>query len=397
MNRQKLIYGGAAVVIASLIIGTYTYARGSVDDPEIVIRPVSRGDIVQTVTATGTLEAVTTVEVGSQVSGTVEALQADFNSIVRKGQIIARLDTSLYDTQVQQARANLVRSQSDAERLQVAAADADSKLRRARELSEKSLISSADLDAADVAKRSADAQVRSAQAGVTQSQAALDQTEVNLSKTVIAAPIDGIVVARNVDIGQTVAASMQAPTLFVIAADLSKMRLSASIDESDVGVIQAGQAVTFRVGAYPDHPFSGTVLQLRLNPVVAQNVVTYAAMIDVPNAELKLKPGMTATVTIEIEKRSNVLRVPNAALRFRPAGQARTPSPQVWTESNGVFSPAAVQTGLSDGTNTELLAGTLADGTALVTSVGITATPQARGSSGNPFAATQQGPPGVLR
>jgi HlyD family secretion protein len=391
------MYGGAAIVIASLTIGTYTYARGTVDDPTIVTRPVSRGDIVQTVTATGTLEAVTTVEVGSQVSGTVEALQADFNSIVRKGQIIARLDASLYDTQVQQARANLVRSQSDAEQLQVAAADADSKLQRARELSEKSLISSADLDAADVAKRSADAQVRSAQAGVTQSQAALDQTEVNLSKTIIAAPIDGIVVARNVDIGQTVAASMQAPTLFVIAADLSKMRLSASIDESDVGAIQTGQAASFRVGAYPDQLFSGTVLQLRLNPVVAQNVVTYAAVIDVPNAELKLKPGMTATVTIEIERRSNVLRVPNAALRFRPAGQARTPSPQVWTESNGVFSPVIVQTGLSDGANTELLAGTLPEGTLLVTGTGTATTPQARSSSGNPFSTTQQGPPGLLR
>ena len=204
----------------------------------------------------------------------------------------------------------------EAERAEVAAADAATKLGRARELWDKKLISATDLEAAEVAKRTADSQIRSAQAGVTQSQASLRQAEVTLSKTVIAAPIDGIVVARNVDVGQTVAASMSAPTLFVIAADLSKMRLNASIDESDVGTIREGQTVTFRVGAYPGQDFTGIVYQLRLNPVVAQNVVTYAAVIDVSNAELKLKPGMTATVTIEIDSRRNVLRMPNAALQY---------------------------------------------------------------------------------
>ena len=397
MTNKKLMYGACAVVVALLAVGSFGYARGETDDTQPITRTISRGDIVQSVSATGTLEAVMTVEVGSQVSGTVESLHADFNSLVRKGEIIATLEPSLFDTQVQQARANLVKAQADLERLQVAASDTASKLERARELSEKLLISSADLDAADVAKRSADAQVRSGEAGVTQSRAALSQTEVTLSKTVIAAPIDGIVIARNVDVGQTVAASVQAPTLFVIAADLSKMQLNASIDESDVGAIHAGQTVTFRVGAYANDSFSGTVEQLRLNPVVEQNVVTYAAVIAVPNGELKLKPGMTATVTIEIDKRSNALRVPNAALQYRPTGESKGRGAEVWTDANGTALRLAVKTGLSDGTFTELLSNELPEGALVVT--GKTATTGQRQTrtgtaSGNPFTTTQPGPPG---
>jgi HlyD family secretion protein len=396
MTKHKRVYGASAAAVALVAWASFGYARGETDDAKPITRAVLRGDIVQSVSATGALEAVTTVEVGSQVSGTVDSLHADFNSLVRKGEIIATLEPSLFDTQVQQARANLLKAQSDLERLQVAAADAASKLGRARELSEKLLIPSADLDAADVAKRSADAQVRSAEAGVAQSRAALGQTEVTLSKTVIAAPIDGIVIARNVDVGQTVAASVQAPTLFIIAADLSKMRLSASIDESDVGAIRTGQPVTFRVGAYPNESFSGTVEQLRLNPVVEQNVVTYAAIIAVPNPELKLKPGMTATITIEIDKRSNVLRVPNAALQYRPAGETKGTGTEAWVESNGVPARVSLKTGLSDGTYTELLSGPIAEGALVITGKQSAGQQQPRtgSTSGNPFGGTQQGPPG---
>ena len=286
--------------------------------PDVSTVRLIQGDVVDTVGATGALEAVTTVQVGSQVSGIIEALYADYNSIVRQGEVIARLEPSLFETQIEQARANLARSEADVERLQVALEDTQTRLARSEDLAARDLISTTELESAQVAVRSASAQLRSAAAGVTQSQASLNQTEVNLGHTVITAPIDGIVIARQVDMGQTVAASMSAPELFVIAADLTKMQVIANIDESDVGRIRPGQRVTFTVDAYAAEEFVGTVSQIRLEPVVQQNVVTYATVIDVPNNELKLKPGMTATVTLEIARREDILRVPNSALRFRP-------------------------------------------------------------------------------
>jgi HlyD family secretion protein len=308
------------VVVAAIAGSAYAYYnfRKTGPVPSVATTQVTRGDIVDTVGATGTLQAVTTVQVGTQVSGTILSLYADFNSLVRKGQVLARLDPSLFQTQIEQARANLLRSQADVERLRVGLEDARTKLARARELAGRQLLPQSDLDAAEVAVRSAEAQLRSAEAQVTQAQASLNQNQVNLDHTVINAPIDGLVISRNVDTGQTVAASMQAPTLFVLAADLTKMQVVANLDESDVGRIRPGQEVSFRVDAYPTDTFHGAVSQVRLNPLVQQNVVTYATVIDVPNDELKLKPGMTANVNIEIARRTNVLRVPNAALRFRP-------------------------------------------------------------------------------
>jgi HlyD family secretion protein len=311
--------------------GAY-YIRNGKPDVQVQTSPVSRGDIVDTVGATGTLQAVTTVQVGSQVSGNIQWLGADFNSIVHKGQVIARLDPSLFDAQLQQtqanlsqARANLTKAQSDLERTKVQLADAQQKYTRAKELAARSLLPQSELDTAKVAVDTAQAGLLSQQAtvaqvtaAVTQSQASVNQSNVNLAHTVIQAPIDGIVTQRNVDVGQTVAASMQAPTLFIIAADLTKMQVNANIDEADVGRIRPNQHVTFRVDAYPSENFEGTVVQIRLQPVVQQNVTTYGTVIDVPNKELKLKPGMTANVKIEVAKRTDVLRVPNTALRFRP-------------------------------------------------------------------------------
>jgi HlyD family secretion protein len=298
----------------------YRYTKAA-PAPAVTTAQVTRGDIVDRVGATGTLQAVTTVQVGTQVSGTIQNLYADFNSIVKKGQVLARLDPSLFQTQIEQARANLIRSQADLDRLKVGLDDARTKLARAKELSDRQLLPRSELDAADIEVRSAEAQIRSAQAQVTQAQASLNQNQVNLAHTVIEAPIDGLVISRNVDVGQTVAASMQAPTLFVLAADLTKMQVIANLDESDVGRIRPGQRVSFRVDAYPAEDFSGTVAQVRLQPIVQQNVVTYATVIDVPNVDLKLKPGMTANVNIEIAGKQNVLRVPNAALRFRPTNE----------------------------------------------------------------------------
>ena len=344
MKRAIIVLVVLAVIAAGA--GAWYYTRDRVEVAVTTV-PVTRGDIIDSVGATGTVQAVTTVQVGSQVSGNIEWLGADFNSIVKKGQVIARLDPSLFDAQLQQvqanliqARANLTRANSELDRTRVQSTDAQQKFSRAKELSSQSLIAQSDLDAAKIAVDTAAASVASqvasvtqSQAAVTQAQASVNQSQVNRNHTIIEAPIDGIVTQRSVDVGQTVAASMSAPTLFVIAADLTEMQVNANIDEADVGRIRPGQHVTFRVDAYPTDNFEGTVTQIRLQPVVVQNVTTYGTVITVPNKQLKLKPGMTANVKIEIAKRTNTLRIPNAALRFRPTNEMfaafnQTPPPE---------------------------------------------------------------------
>jgi HlyD family secretion protein len=311
--------------------GAYYMRKGSAE-VTVNTSAISRGEIIDTVASTGALQAVTTVQVGSQVSGNISQLNADFNSIVKKGQVIARLDPSLLDAQLLQVRANLtqtqanlIKAQSDLERARVQLVDAQTKYARAKELAAKNLLPLSELDSAKVAVDTAQAAMQSQQATITQvsasvkqSEASVSQAQVNLDHTVITAPIDGIVIQRSVDVGQTVAASMSAPTLFIIAADLTKMQVNASVDESDVGRIRPGQPVTFRVDAYPGQQFDGEVGQVRLQPKVVQNVTTYETIINVPNPELKLKPGMTANIRVQIARRDDVTRVPNAALRFRP-------------------------------------------------------------------------------
>jgi len=348
---KRAIIGLLIVVAVGAGVGAIYVRRGG---PEVQVQtsPITRGDIVDTVGATGTLQAVTTVQVGSQVSGNIQMLGADFNSIVKKGQVIAKLDPSLFDAQLQQARANLnqtranlTKAQSDLDRTKVQLTDAQQKYTRAKELAAKGLVPQSELDAAKIAVDTAqaglasqEATVNQTKAAVTQSQASVNQNQVNLDHTIITAPIDGIVTQRSVDVGQTVAASMQAPTLFVIAADLTKMQVNANIDEADVGRIRPGQHVTFHVDAYPTDNFDGTVSQIRLQPVVVSNVTTYGTVIDVPNPQLKLKPGMTANVKVEIAKRSDALRVPNSALRFRP-------TPELFAALNQAVPPEATPGG----------------------------------------------------
>ena len=331
------------LVLGSILsAGAYSYLQQPDIEPDIRKVTLSRGDIVDSVGATGTLQAVTTVQVGSQVSGKIQALSADFNSIVRQGDIIAKLDPSLFETQIEQNRANLIRAEADAERLIVSVEDAKKQVTRAEDLAQQKLIPETELDAARLAVLTTEAQLRSAQAQITQAAASLNQAQVNLDHTIITAPIDGIVISRTVDVGQTVAASMQAPILFLLAADLTKMKVDANIDESDVGRIRPGQVVTFTVDAYPEE-FRGSVSQIRLEPIVLNNVVTYTTVIDVPNADLKLKPGMTATVTLEIARRNNVVRIPNAALRFRATADMFTslglPIPDQLRRGRGPSSP----------------------------------------------------------
>jgi HlyD family secretion protein len=308
------------VVLLAAVGGGYYYykLRTARPEPTVMTQPLSRGDVVDTVGATGTLEAVETVDVGTQVSGVVRELYADFNDIVKKGQVIARLDPQLIETQIEQQTANVQRAEADLDRLKVGLADAKQKLERAQAMSAKQLIPKTDLETAEVNVRSSEAQIKSSEASLVQAKAQLNNQRVNLGYTTIVAPIDGIIISRNVDQGQTVAASMNAPTLYVIAADLTKMQVLANIDEADVGRMRPNQRVTFRVDAFPTDTFVGEVAQVRLQPTTVQNVVTYSTVIAVPNPELKLKPGMTANVNIEINRKNNVLRIPNAATRFRP-------------------------------------------------------------------------------
>lgn len=397
MRRNLTILVGL-VVAATLTVRAY-YGRDGETASVFVSEEVTRGSIVSTVAATGTLEAVTTVQVGSQVSGSIESLNADFNSLVRKGQLLARLDQSLYRSAVEQAQANLTRAAADYERTRVMLADAETKLARATELAARQLISANDLDAAELTRATTESQVKSAQAGVQQARASLSQAQVNLAKTVITSPIDGIVISRDVDVGQTVAASLQAPTLFVLAADLTRMQLKANIDESDLGAIQEGQPVRFTVDAYPGESFAGAVEQVRLNPVVQSNVVTYAAIISAPNPELKLKPGMTASLTIETARRENVLRVPASAVRFRPTTavletmgiKAPRPGQVVWHDVAGTVQPVEVRLGLTDGSWTELVEAPLDEGARVVTRMAAPGTAaQPAASSGSPLMGPQR-------
>jgi HlyD family secretion protein len=298
--------------------GAY-YIKHNAPDVNVMTAPITRGDVVDAVASTGTLQAVISVSVGSQVSANIIYLGADFNSLVKKGQVIAKLDPTLFQAQVAQATANLQNAKAGLAKDQVNETYAKLTYTRNQDLRQRGIIAQDALDASKTAADAASAQVELDRAQIQQAQAQLTSAQTNLDHTVITSPIDGIVTQRTVDVGQTVQASMTAPQLFVIAEDLTKMQVSASIDESDVGRLHPGQDVTFRVDAYPGEDFHGTVGQIRLNPVVVNNVTTYATMVQVPNPDYRLKPGMTANLKVQVAKKSNVLRVPASALRFRPS------------------------------------------------------------------------------
>jgi HlyD family secretion protein len=400
-RKKQLILGGAAVAVLGGV--AYYFFGNQSTAPQYMTAKVERGNLRNTVTATGTLQAVTTVQVGSQASGTLSALSADFNSIVKKGQVIAQLDPSVSKAQVDSARANLQQARAalqqsiasvagsragvtDAQAKALAAKstvqnnqsgvssaqanlavlkaqldDAQAFLKQQEYLMKSGVIAQRDYDLANTSYKTAEAryhqanaqlsqavlsetssagsgiaqsqaqvqqsqaqvqqsqaQVQQAQAQVQQAEAALRLAEVNLEHTTIASPIDGVVVSRDVNVGQTVAASLSAPTLFTIAKDLTQMQVIANIDQADIGLVEHAKSVKFSVDAFPGKDFDGKIQQMRLNPQNVQNVVTYNVVIDVNNPEQKLKPGMTANLTITIDERNNVLKVPNSALRFTP-------------------------------------------------------------------------------
>ncbi len=341
------------VVAAAAYYGWRTHKTS--DETRYRVARLERGDIVQTVSANGTLNPVVLVNVGTQVSGTLQHLYADFNDRVRAGQVLARLDPSLIQAQLAQSQANLANGRA-AQKL------AQANERRARALFAKDYIARADLDQAIQALEAARAQTDAAAAQVRR-----DRT--NLGYTVITSPVAGVVVSRSVDIGQTVAASFQTPTLFTIAQDLKRMQIDTTVAEADVGGIRVGQAARFTVDAFRERAFRGAVRQIRLNSQILQNVVTYNVVIDVANPEELLLPGMTAFVSIVLAERRNVVRLPLAALRYRPGGDARRPQPEgqtVYRLENERAVAVKVRTGIADARFAELSAGELNEGDELI-------------------------------
>ncbi|HEY2907776.1 MAG TPA: efflux RND transporter periplasmic adaptor subunit [Vicinamibacterales bacterium] len=421
MERRRIIVG--AVVGASMS-GLAVWALQPVVAVDLDTANTTSGTIVRRIVATGTLEAVRTVDIGSQVSGNIQSLSADFNSIVHTGQIVARLDPSLYEAQLRETQAALGKARADEISAETVLRDADIKLSRAEALAARQLIPVSDLDAARIAAATARADLAAAKSNVVDAAAQVKQAQFDVDRTVITSPIDGIVVARDVDVGQTLAASVQSPTLFSIAADLRRMQVQVAIDESDVDGIAPGEPVTFQVGAYPNEPFHGVVQEVRLQPVTSSGTgttspstsaatlsslltvpaapaaaaasnsgpsgttVSYTTIVDVANPDERLRPGMTATVVLDGSRRENAVRIPNLALMFRPSedvmavlrapettaasefdgGDPAARTRLVWVRTGATVAPKSVRVGLSDGAWTELVSGGLTPNLPLVTS-----------------------------
>ncbi len=397
--RRRLWAGAAAAAL--VLAGVLALRSRRAEDFRHLTAKVQRGDLRDSVDATGTVNAVITVQVGSQVSGTIASLLADFNSRVRKGQVIARIDPRLFEGALQQAisdlenaRANVLAAEAGVTKARATVVQTKADFGRAEEMQRQGVEPQQALDLAKAnyvsAKASLDsavANVAQARAEVGQKAAAVSVARTNLAYTVIRSPIDGVVVARNVDVGQTVAASLQAPTIFTIAQDLTKMLVYAKVDESDVGRIRSRQPVTFKVDAFPKDQFSGAVTQVRMNPTTIQNVVTYDAVIEFANPDLKLFPGMTAYVTIPVATARDVVKVSNAALRYKPPMDSETvralyakygveadeasPRPSsavVWKKlADGHLEPVRIGLGITDHSFTEVTAGKLEPGDDVVT------------------------------
>jgi HlyD family secretion protein len=312
--KKKLLVGLGLVLL--ILVGIFFF-RTKAPAQKYETVAVDRGDIIENVTATGTLNPVITVRVGSQVSGRIAKLFADFNSEVKEGQIVAQVETDIYESRVAQAKANDQMAKSQTLQSKVGLVDAERDLKRVERLSKEGVRSERDLEIAQAKFEAAEAEYAASIARQEQTKAALNSAEVDLEHTTIYSPVDGIVISRTCDVGQTVVASFQTPDLFLIAKDLTKMQVEAYVDEADIGKVGLGQKVTFTVDAFPDSTFAGTVSQIRFAPEEQENVVTYVTVVEVENPDLMLRPGMTATVSIIVEERKNVLRVPDVAVRFK--------------------------------------------------------------------------------
>jgi HlyD family secretion protein len=406
MRRILLI---SAILLVGFVIGGYVFFNG---ERKVPVRyraaVIERGSVVSIVTATGSINPVVSVQVGTQVSGMIKSLHADFNSLVKAGDIVAIIDPEPFRARRDQAASNLEMAKANAARAKNELAQRQRELNRAKSLAAQQFVSQSDVDTAVTNAQGADAQVRVAVAQVKQAEAALNAAELDLKYTTIRSPVNGIVVARNVEVGQTVAASFATPNLFLIALDLTKMQVDTYVSESDIGGIAEGKEAIFTVDAYPGVPFAGTIRQVRLAPIAVQNVVTYNVVIGVDNNDLRLKPGMTANVSIVVAQRDHVLKVPNAALRFVPPRSERVgshsvegtfakeesegrtlvtgggpPARSLWKQTeNGELVAVKVQTGISDGTYTEIVSEGVAAGDEII--VGIEQPHKARSTSDLP-------------
>ena len=332
-RRRNLVRTGALLACVLLVFAAWSWHRHSADAGVGGYRTatVDRGDIRVAISATGTLSAISTVDVGSQISGQVTAVQVDFNDHVSKGEVLARIDPSTYQAQIAQGSAAVGSARANLASAQATLRNAEADYARKAGLAQQQLVARSDADLARAARDQARAQVNAAQAQITQQQASTQTSQLNLQRTVIRSPVDGVVVTRTVEPGQTVAASLQAPVLFQIAEDLSKMQIILAVDEADIGQVKADQVVSFSVDAFPDRQYRGTVQQVRLSATNTNNVITYPVVVAVDNSDRSLLPGMTANAEIEVSRRNDVLRVPNSALRFKPADEdtadAQAPPP----------------------------------------------------------------------
>jgi len=424
-GKRILLIVFALLLIAGGGFGYWRMGNSSKESAYATV-PVSRGNVTQVVSSTGTLQAVVTVLVGSQVSGTIAKLNADFNTKVKKDQVVAELDQAKFSARVDETRANLRAAEAGLAKSKVAVEDAARTLARTQELMKRQLISQSDLDAAQTAHDAAISQMNVSRAQVGQAQAALNQANIDLGYTVIRSPVDGIVISRNVDVGQTVAASLQAPTLFTVANDLTKMEVHTSVDEADVGNVSEGQEVTFTVDAFAARRFRGKVYQVRNAPIVVQNVVTYDAVVRIDNKELLLKPGMTANVQFLVSQKEDVLTIPNMAIRFKPPEekneaqellrqeQSRTaPRPgarrtsrsgsgggggevrrvrqvRIYVLRDAKAQPLDVQLGISDGSRTEVVSGELKENDPVI--IGMASGAASQTGVANPFQSSQPRP-----
>jgi HlyD family secretion protein len=399
-RRLKWIFGLLCLgIIAAAAVAAWK-ATGTTNGPQYKTQEAERGSLIVTVTATGTLQPTKSVDVSSELSGIVKSVEATYNASVKVGQILTRLDTSKLEAQVLQSRASLESARAKLLQTQATVTEARAslaRLQRARELSGHKLPSQADLDTALATLARAEADEAAATAAVAQAKATLDANETDLGKAVIRSPINGVVLTRSVEPGQTVAASLQAPVLFTLAEDLAQMELHVYVDEADVGRVKEGQAATFTVDAYPGRTFHARIAQVRLGSKTVSGVVTYETVLSLDNADLSLRPGMTATAVITVKKVENCVLVPNAALRFAPsAGQTQTsassggllrkilpgppPTPpkaladangdakqsRVWTVRDGQPVAIPVTVGATDGTRTEIASGAVEPGMTLV-------------------------------
>lgn len=348
------------ILIVLGLLGWHFYSNKK-PEPKFKTDSVIRGQITETVTALGTVNPIISTIVGSQVSGTIKKIFVDYNSPVKKGQLLALIDPSIFESQVAQAKANLLTAQANLDKIKSITVNDEKTYNRNKILFSQDFIPESDVDLAESNYRADLAQIEAAKAQISQAEASLRNAQTNLRYTKILSPVNGIVISKNVDIGQTVAASFQTPTLFLVAQDLTQMQIDTNVSESDIGKVKVGQNVEYTLDGYPNIIFKGKVKQVRNSPTTIQNVVTYDVVVHVSNKDLKLKPGMTANVSIITSIKKNILIVPNASLRFNPEKIKTYKEPGVWVLEKGKPERITIVTGVSDSNYTEICSGNIAE------------------------------------